>query len=453
MMSEYSDFQTVLEQVQLFRLFFGRPAVQVQLSLFVIALLAAWLVSAGIWKLSSKRLTAWEKRFTTDNWQRIWRYGLLLLHYLLFPILWFLMLTGSLQSLMTYGWSTVLLVRLGTLLWWMLFYRIGVAVLYMLLGDDYMRRYHPLLLTPLFTMALIVWVFSQFADVTILMRWVIWRPFDKPITLGSLFTAPITFYFLFYTSQAIQDLLQGIIVPRTGADPSVIQAVLTLSRYVVIIVGISIIAISLGANMSTLAFISGGLSVGIGFGLQQIVANFVSGIILLFERTLHPGDVVDVNGEMGVVERLSIRATTMRTPNNIKVIIPNENLLNSSVTTYTRRNRYVRALIVVGVSYQSDPHVVQDLLIATALSHEVVRKEPKPVVLFKDFGESSLDFQLAVWIDDPLQMFRICSELRMMIWDAFAERGIEIPFPQQDLHIRSGVPWEALVGKENKESA
>jgi len=211
---------------------------------------------------------------------------------------------------------------------------------------------------------------------------------------------------------------------------------------------------TLGFDLTTLAFISGGLSVGIGFGLQEIVANFISGILLLFEQSLRPGDIVTVEGEMGEVKNLSIRATTVSTFDNVELVVPNQRFLTSTVRTYTKSNRLTRVLIYVGVSYNSDTKAVRDILLAEAERHNLVQEKPEPAVHFMGFGDFSLDFRLAVWVDDPLLMLSVASDLRFMILKALAEHNIEIPFPQRDLHLKSGVPWEIFNGhSSNREVA
>lgn len=443
-MANFSDLSAVLEQLRMMRLFLERPSIQAQSLGIVIPTILAWGIAEGFWRSTNQRIRAMGERLP-EQWRPSWKYGSALTHHLTFPVLCFLLTSGVVRLFVAQGWRSALIAELRSLFWFLLGYRLIVAILDLLLGHEYMARYQPRLLTPLFALFMLNRVLAYVININVLTRFVVFKPFDHPVTLGSVIIAPLTLYFLFFTSRAIQDMLQDIVVPKTGSDPEIIHAVLTLSRYIVIAIGIIIIAASLGVNMATVAVISGGLSVGIGFGLQQIVANFLSGILLLFERTLRPGDVIDVNGEMGVVETLSIRATTMRTANNVRIIVPNESLLNASVKTYTKRNRFVRIVVPVGVSYSSCPEDVRDLLLAVAQEHPAIRKEPKPMVFFKEFGESSIDFQLMVWIDDPLKTVLVSSELRYLIWDALAQHHIEIPFPQRDLHLRSGIPWEQIV--------
>lgn len=155
---------------------------------------------------------------------------------------------------------------------------------------------------------------------------------------------------------------------------------------------------------------------------------------------------------MGEVKNLSIRATTISTFDNVELIVPNQRFLTSTVRTYTKSNRLIRVLIPIGVSYNSDPKVVRDLLLAEVQRHNLVQAQPEPAVHFMGFGDSSLDFRLAVWVDDPLLMLGVASDLRFMIFKALAEHNIEIPFPQRDLHIRSSVPWETSNGQSARDS-
>lgn len=436
-MTQFSDIHAVIEQLQIGRLFLSRPTIQAQFAAFFAAVALAWALSRMLWTFGDAHFEAWKRR-RNERWQTFWRFVADLLHYLTFPAFAFASVEALIQVFQAQGWRSAFLAELTGVLWFFFVYRLFVALLYGLLGHDYMRRYQTRLLMPLFALFIARIALGYIINVRIVTHVVIFTPFEHPITLGSLLLSPFTLYMLFFTSRAIQDMLQDVIVPRTNSDPNIIHAILTLSRYVVIFVGVVIIAASLGVNMATVAFISGGLSVGIGFGMQQIVANFLSGLFLLFEQTLRPGDVIDLNGEIGVVEKLSIRSTTVRTPNNVKITLPNESLLTASVRTYTSRNRLVRIMILIGAGYNSQPENVRNVLLDVAEHHPAIRKDPKPQVLFQAFGESSLDFQLNVWIEDPLKGTATASELRYAIWDAFTAHHIEIPFPQRDLHIRSG---------------
>jgi potassium-dependent mechanosensitive channel len=227
----------------------------------------------------------------------------------------------------------------------------------------------------------------------------------------------------------------------------------TTTRYTLVGFGGLLGLSTLGFNLSALALIGGGLSVGIGFGLQELVANFISGILLMFEQTLRVGDVVEVGGQRGVVNDLRMRATVLRTIDNSEIYVPNKTLLTSTVTILTLTDRTVRRVIPVGVSYDSEPTEVRDILLKVADTHGLVLKDPAPVVFFTGFGESSLDFELAVWIGEASRGLAVVSDLRYMIFSEFAKNGIEIPYPQRDLHVRSADAILAALPDANRQPA
>ena len=193
----------------------------------------------------------------------------------------------------------------------------------------------------------------------------------------------------------------------------------------------------MGVNLTNLALIAGALSLGIGLGLQNIVNNFVSGIILLFERPIKVGDWVVVNGEEGIVKQINIRATEIETWKKASVIIPNADLLSNTVTNLTHDDKWGRIEIKVGVAYDSDIEKVKEILLSVAEDHKRVLKKPAPYVIFSNFGDSSLDFELRCYTSDILNGLSLASDLRTAIYLRFAAEHIEIPFPQQVLHVAS----------------
>lgn len=199
---------------------------------------------------------------------------------------------------------------------------------------------------------------------------------------------------------------------------------------------------ALGMELSSLAMVAGGLSVGIGFGLQTIVNNFVSGLILIFSRALQVGDVVEVGGAVGRVRKISVRATMVETYDNAVIYVPNSEFISSRLTNWTSFTRSVRREIQVGVAYGSDTQQVVDLLIEAAKSNGNVMQFPAPSVVFADFGASSLDFKLRFWVRDYELGASTSSAIRLTINRIFAEKGIEISFPQLDVHLKD-MPREA----------
>ena len=195
---------------------------------------------------------------------------------------------------------------------------------------------------------------------------------------------------------------------------------------------------SAGVDFSSLAVLGGAVGIGVGFGLQSIAKNFVSGLILLLERPIKVGDRVQVEALQGDVIHIGTRGTWVRTNDNVVMIVPNSEFIENRVTNWTANDRQVRIVVPLGVSYDSNPAEVRDLLLDVARSHQDVMNHPPPDVIFIGFGDSSLDFELRVWTTKQVQTPKIISsDLYFAIFEAFGKNDIEIPFPQRDLHIRS----------------
>ncbi len=221
------------------------------------------------------------------------------------------------------------------------------------------------------------------------------------------------------------------------------EALVTITGYVSLVVGLLVALSVAGVNLTNLAIIAGALSVGIGFGLQNIVNNFVSGIILLFERPIKTGDWIVVGDVEGHVKRISIRSTIIQTFDWADVIVPNSELISGKVTNWMLRDPWGRVRVPVGVAYGSDTGLVKTLLLEVAKDHpDVIRagRVPDPVVLFMGFGDSSLNFELRCFIRDIDRRLTVMSDLNFAIDAAFRAHGVEIPFPQRDLHVRDWVP-------------
>lgn len=239
----------------------------------------------------------------------------------------------------------------------------------------------------------------------------------------------------FYLSRILQRWLANTVLPRTSLDQSLKNSVATIAGYIGVIAAISLALARLGLNLENIALVAGALSVGIGFGLQAIVSNFVSGLILLTERPVKVGDMVSVKGSEGYVRRISVRSTEVETFDRASVIIPNSELITSAVTNWTHKNQIARIAIKVGVSYDSDVEKVREILLHEAQQHPRVMKNPEPIVFFMNFGDSALNMELRCIVDSVSVMLGTKSDLHFAILKAFRENGIDIPFPQQEMRI------------------
>jgi small-conductance mechanosensitive channel len=249
-------------------------------------------------------------------------------------------------------------------------------------------------------------------------------------------------------SRLVRYLLRTRVLARTKLDVGQQYAIARIVSYIVLVLGLLIGVETVGINLNSLAVIAGALGVGIGFGLQNIVSNFVSGLIILLERPIQIGDRVDLgNNTVGKVVRIGARATHVLTNDNIMVIVPNSDFVTNRVVNWTHVDPRVRLRLGIGVGYDSDPHVVEKLLLEIANENPNVLKDPAPTVAFKQFGDSSLNFELRVWATDMAHRpGNLESQLNFAIWDKFKQNGIEIPFPQRSLHVEGPVHVEMKPG-------
>jgi small-conductance mechanosensitive channel len=279
----------------------------------------------------------------------------------------------------------------------------------------------------------------------------IWSPlwetlrsvFTHTLSIGSLefslagaLLFPLIVWLGFKLAATTRFVLQEDVFPRVKMARGVPQAITKLTTYGLIALAVIAAITASGLDLSRLALFAGALSLGIGFGLQNIVNNFVSGLILIFERPIEAGDTVELGTLMGQVTRIGIRSSTVRTYDGAEVIVPNADLISKEVINWTLSDRYKRLIIPVGVAYGTDPRIVLNLLVEVAREDPDVLSFPEPYALFRQFGDSSLNFELRCWCAFDVAL-GTNSRLNVGINDALAAAGIEIPFPQRDLHLRS----------------
>ncbi|MDP2733550.1 MAG: mechanosensitive ion channel family protein [Hoeflea sp.] len=265
------------------------------------------------------------------------------------------------------------------------------------------------------------------------------------ISLVGIFFGILLFIFGLLATRWFQRWLDGSVMARGGMDTGVRNSIKTGIGYLGVAVAGLIGVSAAGIDLSSLALVAGALSLGIGFGLQNIVSNFVSGLILLAERPFKVGDWVVTGTTEGFVKKISVRATEIETFARQSIIVPNSELINAPVGNWTHRNSLGRVDVPIGVSYHADPRKVLAILQEVANSHELVLNNPAPVIYFAGFGDSSLDFEVKAHVADVLSGLSVRTELRLRIFERLKAEGIEIPFPQRDLNIKLGDQTQPLT--------
>jgi small-conductance mechanosensitive channel len=259
---------------------------------------------------------------------------------------------------------------------------------------------------------------------------------DYTLSPTDIVLALLIFGVLFAATRTVQWFLGERLLPQTRLDRGVRDSIRAGVGYIGITIAAFVAIGALGLDYSNLAIVAGALSVGIGFGLQNVVNNFVSGLILLVERPIKVGDWVVVGEHQGYIKRINVRATEIETFQKASVMVPNSQLIASPVVNWTHKDTSGRVEVPVGVAYGTDPELVRGLLLEAARNHPRVRNWPEPYVIFAEFGNSSLDFELRCFIGQIDYRLSVSSDLRFAIDKAFREHAVEIPFPQRDLHLK-----------------
>ena len=265
------------------------------------------------------------------------------------------------------------------------------------------------------------------------------------ITPAILLTATLIILIAYGISRLLQRMLRRGVFERIRLNEGSQSAICRLLHIIIMCIGVFIAIEYTGINLTTLAAVSAVLLVGIGLGLQNITHNFISGLILLFERPVQEGDFVEVGGVQGSVQAVNAYSTKVETLDKVTIIVPNSHFLSENVINWSYQDSKVRIHVSVGVSYGSDVELVAEALREVGRAHPEVLSDPEPQIQFLSFGDSSLNFDLLVWIVDPTRQYFVVSDLNFAIVQAFRERDITIPFPQRDLHVRSAVPMSVAT--------
>jgi small-conductance mechanosensitive channel len=271
-----------------------------------------------------------------------------------------------------------------------------------------------------------------------LMSFPIFRLGDTTITFWLIVLAILILLVVVYVSRLVQAYFDYKVYPSFGVDPGLGYAINTVFKYISFGIGILIALNILGINLRFLLVFAGAIGVGVGFGLQNMAANVISGFTIIFGGKIRKGDWIEVQSMMGEVMDIYLRATKVRTRDNIEYLVPNSNIISNTMVNYSLSSPLIRIDLPVGVSYSADPRQVEKILLAAAENEPLVNNTPRPAVRFIEYADSSINFELLIWIDvRKTPRRKVKSNLYFAIFEEFAKAGIEIPFPQRDVHIRS----------------
>jgi small-conductance mechanosensitive channel len=303
------------------------------------------------------------------------------------------------------------------------------------------RQVNSRLLRPAYLMLVTLAIINQLDGVQDLAALPLGEWFGVPLNLGRVFRAAVIIYLVIVGSgppaRGMAWLLQRALMMSDGTH----RAVAVILRYITVGVGLAWVANHLGLNATALLAVAGGLSVGLGFGIKEVFSNFISGLWLLLEGSVRPGDVLFVDGDPCEVRSLGLRAAVLwRDRDNAELVIPNQTFFTAPTTTYTGSDRLRRSQVLVGAAYRHDPAHVVALLEATARSVPGVLADPAPRGLVLSYGESAIQYALRFWIANPMNNISICSAVNTAVWQTFRQEGIEIPFPQRVHYSVSGPP-------------
>ena len=277
----------------------------------------------------------------------------------------------------------------------------------------------------------------------------VWEIGDLKVSIGNILLFFISIWLAVQIARLVRFLLEGDVLPRLNLARGVPGAISSITSYLIIGFGIIIAMVAAGIDLSSFALLAGALGVGIGFGLQDLVRNFISGLILIFERPIQTGDAVQVDDLSGRVLKIGIRSSIIKTWEGAEVIVPNGNLISNKLINWTLSDQLRRIDIKVGVAYGTDVTLVMKTLLSCAKNNEQILTSPAPYVLFNDFADSYLEFELRCWTSNYPDWIFIRSDIRVAIDEAFEKEKISIPFPQRDLHLKSGFE-KTYVVPDNK---
>jgi len=439
MFVDFSIFiQRLSEQLRLALVMLERAAVQRQISVILLILLVAWLapklVDVILKRLEQRTQSpAGAERASATLHTHIIRW-LRAVDFVLFPVLYLLLTQRAIYRFAESGWPYGLIDALQPIFWLLLGYRFVAGLVLAALPEQKSQRFASEVLRP------VVWILILLIARSILFSTLgigeitLLTVAGIIINLGDLLNAAIALLLAILAGWAARNVTSRLMV-RSGAELDVANTVSNVTRYAVVSLGALIALGILGVDLGALAWIGGGLSVGLGFGLQELFGNFVSGIVLVFERIVRPGDIIEVQGLRGAVTKVAMRATVLQTADNSEIFVPNKELMTKPVQAMTYSDRTARVALNIGVTYDSDLALVERVLLETVQRHPLIVADPATGVLITAMDPYSIHFLAFGYVHEFGDSFRVKSELYQMVRDAFALHKIVIPLPRQELQV------------------
>lgn len=435
------------------QIYLSRPSPQIQLLTIGTILLVVSLLSAAILSLINRRILSRTprresanrhgRRYQSFSFGRPFWLGL---QQLVAPILSMITLEVGIAILLSFEQRVGLLNLLEVIFLYFLGYRLFVAILYVFFDESDVRRFHLRLFSPLFSLFVLYQVLSLFMNLNAAASVVVTSAYENPLTLGAIFLATVGLYFWVDGILGLNEIIFRLITRYTAVNSGRLEASLTLGAYVLVLVGVFVVLRSLGMSGTTFAAITGGLSIGIGFGLQEVLSNFVSGILILFEGKIRPGDYILVDGKWFWVEKLDIRSTHVKSWHGWDAIVPNQTFLNSTVTNFTLENNLYRLVIKVNIDHDSNHERAIEILWDMVKNEPRIFSECNNQIFMSNIDLDGKEIMLRVWIDVTQTWWDLIHDFRLKILDEFATHGIEIPSPRQDIRIVGELPWHDAPG-------
>ena len=442
-------------QLNLWLNLLARPQVQTQLILILVSWLSCRML-AGRLHLTIQHAV---HRFTPQNWVKsLNRLSQKLPRHCGPSNLMALMLFGVLSVLgQTLEWinqndGLVLLSSQIALLW--LVGRLGIMVAYLSCSQDEVTKFDRQILRFSFLIVVLAEIFNKFGDTEKFNAAYVLEIENTSLTVGALLTVILGSYYVFAIAPYLAYLITLFYAHLFRLSTESRKTISLVLQYLIVFLGLIFLISTIGVSSTVLAAVTGGLSVGIGFGLKEVLSNFVSGLWLLCEGSVKPGDVIQLDADHCEVRYLGMRATTLwRDRDNAELVIPNQTFFTTSMTTFTRSDRLRRCALTVMVHYSHDPREITKLLEEIALQTEGILSNPAPSGLVICFGDSSTEYQIRFWIDNPMKITKTRSQIAQNIWARFNQMGIEIPFNYLVLEMADQKNEKNLFCESNSDSS